>query len=40
LIELEQAKMEALAEAEHRQREKAKRAKPRPRKGGKRENGA
>ena len=35
LIELEQAKIEALAEAEHRQRSKTKRSKSRPRKDGK-----
>lgn len=40
LIELEQAKIEALAEAEHRRREKAKRSKARPRKGGKPAGGA
>jgi hypothetical protein len=36
LIELEQAKVEALAEAEHREQTKAKHAKSRPRKDGKR----
>jgi len=40
LIELEQAKIEALAEAEHRNQSKAKRSKSRPRKGGKRGSGA
>lgn len=40
LIELEQAKIEALAEAEHQEQTKAKRAKSRPHKGGKRRAGA